>query len=379
MKNVKKFFAIAIVAVTTSVLSMVATPVSAQQVEYTYHSLIKPELEGTLTGEQMKEKVEELYLQPSHSLEESIFQLGDDFARKVYDHILNKDFGKGRELSSAEKATIISRSVCEPMPADFATNPSYEGRVERYKADGTVSTWIRAIEEGDKWLKYDGKPFLLVRCANGYELKTLSWTRSESNTGPTATATADVHVVIDDNRSSAPSAAPASYGNACGIESFTASRLQIKCGESSKLIWRTDCSYVNIDPLTNRFRPSGSVMVQPTESTQYTLTTSSGSTAIVKVDVSHWFGRNAAWVVPGGLAVIGGGIYLFTHHSAAHDNAYDNGFQGGSGASGAQGGQGSQQTFSLRLPAGVGLGAMKYVAPNGQHRSTLGLNFAMHL
>jgi hypothetical protein len=377
MKNLKKFILIAIVAVTTLTAKAV-TPIETQG---EYHSLLKPELEGTFTADQLKEKAEELYTQPSKSDEESIFQLGDDYARQIYDKILNKDFGNGRILSSAEKATIINHSHGESMPADYANNPSYEGVVERYDANGGVSSWTRKVTEGDQWLVCDDKPFIIVRCGNGYELTTLTtWKRAvKSNDNANAVATADVRVVIEDKRS--PVQAAPVYNGDCIIKSFTANPIKIKCGDVSELSWTTDCRYVTISPLNGTFRPSGSTRVHPTESTEYILKTPGGSTQFVKVDVSHWFGRNAAWVVPSGLAIIGVGIDLACHHPAAavtKDNSYKNGFQGGSGSSGAQGGTGGQTTWAV-LHGSFALGLMHVTTVTGHQRSVAGFHFAIHL
>jgi hypothetical protein len=151
---------------------------------------------------------------------------------------------------------------------------------------------------------------------------------------------------------------PPSATAGCRIIFFTATPADDASGpgQASTLSWSTTCPNVDIAGVGNGLLGSGTYTVHPLHTTTYRLTCAAGTRDVVvpvmdfggtMVRERTWFGKNAGWVIPLGLGIIGTGIYLGTHHGhspVGRDNVYDNGFQGGSGPSGASGGEGSQKT-----------------------------------
>ncbi len=163
--------------------------------------------------------------------------------------------------------------------------------------------------------------------------------------------------------STTPPAAPA-Y---CVINSFTASVYKIRKNrnESSTLNWITTCPQVVIDNGIGQ-RPGVSsavspVIVSPFRTTTYQLSTINQN-AFVTIKVTTWFGRNAVWVVPVGLAVIGGGIALL---AGGNDNGrvHDTEIQAPTGGGGVPG-EGNPGTWSLDLKRNMGNPSLAPLRPN---------------
>lgn len=169
MKNLKKIVS----AVVIVIMSIVT--VKAQN----FHALIKPEYIEVLTPAQMKICVSDLYSSKPNQTA-SIWRYGAKRTKEIYDKILNSSF-KGaadqEDLTDEAKREIILNSSDEVIPADYATNPQYAGKIQRYDEAGNSSLWERLLKHGERWLKYHNIPYCLVSCGNGYELnsKPCAW------------------------------------------------------------------------------------------------------------------------------------------------------------------------------------------------------------
>lgn len=360
MKNLKIVLLVAIVIVAIAFAAkadtgkiMVKSTITAPFMDtvHRFHSLLKDEKEGAYTGKEMRILVDSLFSRGSKSRAESSFKLGDDYARSVITNVLNKNFAKGQPLSKAEMLKIIRGSVPALMPANYATNPACAGEVERYGNDGHVTTWTRPIEPGDEWLTYEGKPWLLIRCGNGYILKPLVWKKVEQKAvSENATATAEakvevtVNVVAPAPAPVLPPAPPAALH--CSIIKFSASpaRVITRNKESIKAVWNSDCNcmlqltditYGNDAIIQKGLSPNGDYQFDPdltppnkddkVWTAKYKLITCYGDvrTTSVIIDTRTWFGRNKAVWIPAAIVTAVGGAYLLLHKKDhSHDNSW---------------------------------------------------------
>ncbi|MEO5646279.1 MAG: hypothetical protein ABIO57_00725 [Candidatus Paceibacterota bacterium] len=147
----------------------------------------------------------------------------------------------------------------------------------------------------------------------------------------------------------------------CDIFLFTAvPQTSYGPGQEIILSWKTSCQSVTISGFASVQPGSGDLAVNPTQTTTYTLTTSSGKTATVTIAVlnpnatgmvvkkpNHTL-RNVG-IVTGAAVVVGvlTKLIFFNGHGsgAGGGGSYNNGFQGGSDGSGASGGSGGSQTW----------------------------------
>lgn len=302
---------------------------------YTLHALVKDQYVGAFSTKAALMKVKSLY---GPTPDTTVWRFGANQARMVYDQLLNKHFAKaGHALTTAEKIAIIDASIVSDIPTDYATNPAYLGKIERYSNNGTVNLFTRKLRLGEKWATYNGTPWLIMDCFNGYQTfpvlrKTFKTTSLKDLVNPSVS-------------------------------------LDYNLYEDASV---TQIGLMNINGSNN----SVSVVISPQPDL--------GFVAADKNFHRGWFARNACWVVPVGIVVIGGVVYAIVACKSHHDNTYDNGFQGGSGSSGASGGTGSQQTWNQTqqqtATARNGFGRLRMgpmVTPQG--KLGMGAGLAFHL
>ncbi len=198
----------------------------------------------------------------------------------------------------------------------------------------------------------------------------------------------------------APNPAPSNPAPTSHKIYFTASPNNIMAGDSVTLHWdASGYSRVDISGIGDHLDPSGNFMVSPDRTTTYFLRAYPGNCPAnvivyvkqkdLQVSTKGWFCRNAGWVVPVGIVVIAGVVYVACHHPAPRDHVYSTEIQDTSGQPGLGGdGGGSTHTYAAQISKGFGLtthwtanaGFVSFT-PNqaGKIKPVLGVHFAFAL